>query len=46
VYPESKVIVNYKPKKEKKEGEFLNATTTILGTVTGALTTILLLERL
>jgi protein involved in polysaccharide export with SLBB domain len=46
VYPDSKVIINYKPKKERKEGEFLNTTTTILGTVTGALTTILLLERL
>ena len=46
VYPGSKVIVNYKPKKERKEGAFLNTTTTILGTVTGALTTILLLERL
>jgi protein involved in polysaccharide export with SLBB domain len=46
VYPDSKVIVNYKPKKERKEGAFLNTTTTILGTVTGALTTILLLERL
>lgn len=46
VYPDSKVIVNYKAKKERKEGEFLNATTTILGTVTGVLTTILLLQRL
>jgi protein involved in polysaccharide export with SLBB domain len=46
VYPDSKVIINYKPKKERKEGAFLNTTTTILGTVTGALTTILLLERL
>ena len=46
VYPESKVIVNYKPKKEKKEGAFLNTTTTILGTLTGALTTILLIDRL
>jgi protein involved in polysaccharide export with SLBB domain len=46
VYPDSKVIINYKPIKERKEGAFLNTTTTILGTVTGALTTILLLERL
>jgi protein involved in polysaccharide export with SLBB domain len=46
VYPDSKVIINYKPKKERNEGAFLNTTTTILGTVTGALTTILLLERL
>lgn len=46
VYPDSKVIVNYKPKKERKEGAFLNTATTIIGTVTGALTTILLLERL
>jgi protein involved in polysaccharide export with SLBB domain len=46
VYPDSKVIINYKPKKERKEGAFLNTTTTILGTLTGALTTILLLERL
>ena len=46
VYPGSKVIVNYKTKKERKEGEFLNTTTTILGAVTGALTTILLIDRL
>ena len=46
VFPGSKVIVNYKPEKKKREGEFLNNATNILGTLTGALTTILLLERL
>ena len=46
VFPGSKVIVNYKPEKKKSEGKFLNDATNILGTVTGALTTILLLERL
>ena len=46
VFPDTKVIVNYKPEKKKREGEFLNNATNILGTLTGALTTILLLERL
>ena len=47
VFPESKIIVNYKPEKEKVNSDkFLNNTTNILGTLTGALTTILLLERL
>ena len=46
VFPGSKVIVNYKLEKKKREGEFLNNATNILGTLTGALTTILLLERL
>ena len=46
VFPGTKVIVNYKPEKKKREGEFLNNATNILGTLTGALTTILLLERL
>ena len=46
VYPGSKVVVNYKPIKQKEEGKFLNDVTNIFGTITGALTTILLLERL
>ena len=46
VFPDSKVVVNYKPEKEKTEGKFLNDVTNVLGTITGALTTILLLERL
>lgn len=46
VFPDSKVVVNYKTEKEKTEGKFLNDVTNVLGTVTGALTTILLLERL
>lgn len=42
----SPVVVNYKPEKKKSEGKFLNDATNILSTVTGALTPILLLERL
>ena len=46
VFPDSKIVVNYKAAKEKQEGKFLNDATNILGTLTGALTTILLIERL
>jgi protein involved in polysaccharide export with SLBB domain len=47
VFPDSKIVVNYKSEKEKVDSDkFLNNTTNILGTLTGALTTILLLERL
>jgi protein involved in polysaccharide export with SLBB domain len=46
VFPDSKIVVNYKAAKEKQEGKFLNDATNILGTLTGALTTILLIDRL
>lgn len=46
VYPGSKIIVNYKAKKESKEGKFFNDFSNVLGSITGVLTTILLVERL
>lgn len=46
VHPDSKIVVNYKAAKEKQEGKFLNDATKVLGVVSGALTTILLIERL
>ena len=46
VYPNSKVVVNYKTKKVREDGKLLNDASSVLGTITGALTTILLLQRL
>ena len=46
VYPGTTIVVNYKPKKEKKQSNFINNTTNILSTITAALTSILLIERL
>lgn len=46
VFPDSKIVVNYKAKKENKEGKFFNDFSNVLGSITGVLTTILLVERL
>lgn len=45
-YPGSKVLVLPKPEREKGNGQFLNDLTNILGVTTGALTTLLLVQRL
>lgn len=46
VLPNSKIMVNRKPIKEKHEGKFLDDFTRIFGVITGTLTTILLTQRL
>ena len=46
VLPNSKIMVNRKPIKEKQEGKFLDDFTRIFGVITGTLTTILLTQRL
>lgn len=46
VYPGATIMVNYKPKKEKKQSNIISNTTNILGTITAALTSILIIERL
>ena len=46
VLPNSKIIVNRKPIKEKQEGKFLDDFTRIFGVIAGTLTTILLTQRL
>lgn len=46
VLPNSKIMVNRKPIKEKQEGKFLDDFTRIFGVITGTLTTLLLTQRL
>ena len=46
VLPGSKIIVNRKPLKERKEGQVLDDFTRIFGILSGTLTTILLTQRL
>ena len=46
VLPNSKIMVNRKPIKDKHEGKFLDDFTRIFGVITGTLTTILLTQRL
>ena len=46
VLPNSKIMVNRKPIKEKQDGKFLDDFTRIFGVITGTLTTILLTQRL
>ena len=46
VLPGSKIIVNRKPIKERKEGKFLDDFARIFGVISGTLTTILLTQRL
>ena len=46
VLPGSKIMVNRKPIKERKEGKFLDDFARVFGVISGTLTTILLTQRL